>query len=94
MNKHTPGPWEHRTGDTSVYANGIFIADCVPAAAWADEVPKKEARGNARLIAAAPELVEALTGLLAEVDAMTKRVGWSGEGFREKSRIALAKAVA
>ncbi len=59
-NKHTPGPWQHTTGDTTVYADGVFVAECVPTSPWADDVPKREARANARLIAAAPELLASL----------------------------------
>jgi len=68
--KHTPGPWEI-TG-----VNGHFIASSTPLISgqdwtsiccevwgrpWSDEDKrKKETQANARLIAAAPEMLDAL----------------------------------
>jgi hypothetical protein len=62
------------------------------AEAAAEQALHKEAKRAEQVRAAAPDLAEALQGLLAEVDAMTARVGWSGNGHREKARAALAKA--
>jgi hypothetical protein len=60
MNKHTPGPWtqdEFRT----INANGkTLMVEGVALSGRIDE----ETRANARLIAAAPELLAALQGLL------------------------------
>lgn len=66
--KHTPGPWcTHRNGFSSVYiearvGGGMLqeVACCGPTNEGSDQ---QEA--NARLIAAAPELLDALRGLLA-----------------------------
>ena len=66
--KHTPGPWfTHRDGFSSVYVEarvggGMLqeVACCGPTNEGSDQ---QEA--NARLIAAAPELLDALRGLLA-----------------------------
>lgn len=64
MSKHTPAPWELSLGRTIVgirASNGSLdvIADCN------DTVPQGEERiANARLIAAAPELLEALQAIM------------------------------
>jgi len=53
--KHTPGPWEVRFTD-EIYAGGMNIAD-----AWCYDIGSPEqAVANAHLIAAAPEMKEAL----------------------------------
>jgi hypothetical protein len=57
MSKHTPGPW--------TFDNGIeFICtDTSPYGEWAVakvNIVRAEAKANARLIAAAPELLDAL----------------------------------
>ena len=56
--KHTPGPWELRTIDTAdvrgavhVYAGGAAVTTDV----WGRTLPESDA--NARLIAAAPDLL-------------------------------------
>ena len=63
MSKHTPGPWEAKRE-----------TDYVPAQVWAEGRQVAEVYGesrevraaNARLIAAAPELLKALLDLMAE----------------------------
>ena len=62
--KHTPGPWEAERIDNSncVYIKcerGFFIATCHDGVRG-----ESNAIANARLIAAAPELLEALQSLL------------------------------
>ena len=54
MTKHTQGPWEI-TAEHIITGNSEYIA-------WLDEstVPETEWRANARLIAAAPELLDLL----------------------------------
>ena len=70
--KHTPGPWRVEGGttliwgdcnpdDTTSYGLGYPIAECrhTPAASWSRGPSKyEEAEANARLISAAPELLE------------------------------------
>ena len=53
--KHTPGPWIARM-NCDVIAGERRVADCMTG--WL-----RESRANARLIAAAPELYEALVAL-------------------------------
>jgi hypothetical protein len=58
MNKHTPGPWRYDYAPgfcgELLAANGTTLAEFV----------SEPSEANARLIAAAPELLEALQGLL------------------------------
>lgn len=64
--KHTPGPWTHRNG--RIFATdreNLTIAN-VARAADGDYSP-----ANGQVIAAAPELLAALRGLVAQVDAGT-----------------------
>jgi hypothetical protein len=74
MSKHTPGPWEANSAD-NIYAavNGRkeMIAKCcdLPCIGGHDDVAAQRARdmeiANARLIAAAPELLAALENIVA-----------------------------
>lgn len=65
---HTPGPWLNRGPFRFITARtplgGIVIADVVKT----DQRPDAEADANAQLIAAAPDLIEALEALLALID--------------------------
>ena len=63
MSKHTPGPWE-------VEANGVTVRQQKKryamkiCRAWEIYMARSEREANARLIAAAPELLAALKALL------------------------------
>jgi len=60
MKTHTPGPW--RTTGLNVRAGDALI--CYATNHWADdETPESERQANANLIAAAPELLDALERL-------------------------------
>jgi hypothetical protein len=68
--QHTPGPWEtdHKDHDSpyqNIKINAGFKTVCT---IWIDDAPEhifnSEQEANARLIAAAPDLLEALHGLL------------------------------
>jgi len=59
---HTSGPWHlgRRAGNPAIYSqDGAEIADVL-------HVTNGDWRGNARLLAAAPEMLAALKGLLAD----------------------------
>ena len=109
--EHTPAPWrvevwEYPTAKTPHNDLQICSKDqLICSLRWADgqdnpyTIPDGEARANARLMAAAPELLEALRNLLATaefVDAGNKRDGAERYGFAkslfEQSRAAIAKA--
>lgn len=68
MSKHTPGPW-FITGSMTKYVEARIpgrmiqeVAACGPTAA--DDGYGEQQMANARLIAAAPDLLEALSGML------------------------------
>jgi hypothetical protein len=100
MSKHTPGPWAFSTSTNGwSYTINIFQADnATPTDGWSDvgyiiKTCEGEQQAiqhaNARLIAAAPELLEALKDMLdGHEDACT---GY-GEGAADKARAAIAKA--
>lgn len=74
--KHTPGPWVYPRLGTQVLTGDSWSTICVlhsghgdkfqdhRFAEWKDGRGAEEAGANARLIAAAPELLDALKGML------------------------------
>lgn len=73
--KHTPGPWqlERLTGDHDI---GIRVTGPVVSGytafirtGWPHENQRVEQEANAKLIAAAPDLLEALMTLVSSYDA-------------------------
>jgi hypothetical protein len=67
--KHTPGPWfmEAEPYDSYYQISDDFSTTLAQVEAWDgdnDEEVMGEAKANARLIAAAPELLQALEGML------------------------------
>ena len=92
--KHTPGPWRISTANpfaVNTSEAGIATAHGIDAANYSEFFPSTEqAKANARLIAAAPELLEALLAL-EEVDGFK---GWhhTYDEACAKARAAIAKA--
>lgn len=94
MSNHTPGEWKVR-GDFHIGIEGdpfslaeVKSCNTVPA----DKV--EEHKANARLIAAAPDLLAACAGILALYDAALstgKSVTWKGE-LVDAMRAAVKKA--
>ena len=104
MSDFTPGPWveidtqddlpcihiiqdsdEYLDDDSSTWPNGGFdIALCYGS----------EKVGNARLIAAAPDLLEALRGMFAMWRSVCRAQGWEPEHLAEavRAQAAIAKA--
>lgn len=84
--KHTPGPWfphVDKNGRPSVTAGGVErIADCWHTAAG-------DGNANAHLIAAAPDLLAALKGMLACYGYINPKL-WTDE--EHIARAAIAKA--
>jgi hypothetical protein len=89
--QHTPGPWgtDHKDHDSPYQNIKIKAGSKTVCTIWIDDAPdhafNSEQEANARLIAAAPDLLEALQNLV------------NGNGFApseslEKARAALAKA--
>jgi hypothetical protein len=99
--KHTPGPWTLRTNSEKHHAildEGGFPRAEVFSAHRSSEARKAEALANARLIAAAPELLEALKDVYTRrtdiLNAANKAsLGTGGLEFAlRKTREAIAKA--
>jgi len=70
MNKHTPGPWQvtmlHGEPARAVTnRDNVLVADCYPDTHEDLQLPQSY-QANARLIAAAPEMLEALHAMLDE----------------------------
>ena len=100
---HTPGPWTYSTephpnGCPIIGHEGLMIAMLAHSVNHEDQ--KEEALANARLIAAAPELLEAMTRAANRIDHMSLYL----EGpesrrldaldWTEDARAAIAKATA
>lgn len=64
MSSFTPGPWNFRTaanGDCGISADGtVVFVEAFAEIRHSGENAREEAKANARLIAAAPELLQAL----------------------------------
>nr|WP_155997860.1 hypothetical protein [Ochrobactrum sp. UNC390CL2Tsu3S39] len=97
--KFTPGPWEHHVSDVRgtlcVIAENTWICGEL----WNDVAPltEAEAKANAHLIAAAPELYYALTALINRYVSLVRSGDadfWDPEAEEEviNARDALAKA--
>jgi hypothetical protein len=86
--KHTSGPWHlgRRAGNPAIYSqDGTEIAEILQGLT-------PEWRENARLIAAAPDLLAALRDCLPIVDAMRRKTGGEGDTAAMNARAAIAKA--
>lgn len=89
MSKHTPGPWEVTEADadsarvsSADYGTIAFLHDPL-----ASEMGRKgEIYANARLVAAGPELLEALKAVVSVADRATQEF--------DMARAAIAKAEA
>lgn len=74
MIKHTPGPWEVEvvtSGKDEVYARikGVAFSDGIKVGVYKKKLPE-EAMANARLIAAAPKLLEACKDTARTLEAI------------------------
>ena len=85
MAGYTPGAWRVDNDNDVVAKLGYMIADLMVM----DGKPTEEDRANARLIAAAPDLLEALNGLIEEIDDCAQPSDWD---FYDASRAAIARA--
>ena len=100
--KFTPGPWSVDRnvirGDADQFGRTVAIASTLNVAWPYGRRATKEEPYNAHLIAAAPELYEALDQLLAVKECCDETGYVDGEGFvdveavMDKARAALAKA--
>lgn len=79
--KHTPGPWVYAADTTCPRAKVTTVAVCadfviglacdIPGGNYRDGDPSGDPEADARLIAAAPELLEALKGVVRVADRST-----------------------
>ena len=88
--KHTPGPWNFAKSDIdgrySIYGNGP-LAYCGDTGAV-----NGDGEANARLIAAAPDLLVALKALVGEADLGEVDLDDDDRAKLEQARAAIAKA--
>ena len=82
MTQHTPGPWHYsgvsslprvRLGPDKDKTLGLLIADCQNC-----YLPEGQANANARLIAAAPDLLEMAEALREDIISTMKRTDDEG----------------
>jgi hypothetical protein len=86
--KFTPGPWIKR-GKGTIETNGGAEVASVMDGQMLDRVDRETQEANANLIAAAPELYEAIKELLY---ALQDDENWRTSGVYEDAESALAKA--
>ena len=90
--KHTPGPWNSERAESSKCFDvkcecGFFVATCHDGVRG-----ESNAEANARLISAAPELLEALQRLSDQCTRL--RMAWQLESDAERTaRVVIAKAI-
>lgn len=91
MSKHTPGPWHVELGGF-VYSKTKKVADVgLNGGYFASRISAEPERtANARLIAAAPELLEALEALLADHEKYCEHGSFESA---DAARAAIAKAL-
>ena len=90
--KHTPGPWENHKWNCEehqISANGGTISLVSHSHSL---VPEAEADANARLIAAAPDLLEACRAAILAIGEWTGKAPPTLNTAFEKCMAALAKA--
>ncbi len=69
MSKHTPGPWNYHVDNQSEYTHTITaVSRPATSPIIADVVKHPSSEANARLIASAPELLEALENIVDALD--------------------------
>jgi hypothetical protein len=95
MSKHTPGPWvaiPTLSGAISINRTARVPIAQVGGAGW--HLGQEMAEANARLIAAAPELLSALEEARLQIQYLHEKFSHTGSGNAVLSRIeaAIAKA--
>lgn len=92
--KHTPGPWSAKPSADTGYGDPEWAPFQIESDEWIvavaiGDVDDLNAEANARLIAAAPDLLEALSELIEANSFYFK----PGNPWGDKARAAIAKAV-
>ena len=91
MTEHTPGPWHIQSVNTLIKSKDrkktiAFV--CFSSRGMDSDIIGEEHKANARLIAAAPDLLEELQ---YAIDVSTEGLSL-GEKWQESARAAIAKA--
>lgn len=94
MSAHTPGPWEvHPEENRRAFAENLVVADGVAVAIALNNEERgagwTKCEANARLIAAAPDLLESLRAL---VEVASECIPETAGHELEQARAAIAKA--
>lgn len=98
MGKHTPGPWHAFMGTgkarATIQSAGGHVASCSMRNASFYKAPcdRPEMEANARLIAAAPDLLEALRAIVADHEFCGDDWGVRRDAWIVTARAAIAKA--
>lgn len=77
MSVHTPGPWITETnahGEPRVYTPGVDSAGDADWTGWIDLAGEAATEANARLIAAAPELLSELMDAVRVMEQMERAI--------------------
>lgn len=98
MSEHTPGPWEIERGADEFLSYGCHVGPAV--LLFARHPMGARCEADARLIAAAPDLLEALKDIEeygvrrreSHGDTLEKRLMDTVEDIKEMARAAIAKA--
>lgn len=95
MSAHTPGPWMRDTYGNVIAANGrrVCFRNVVVTLAGSMKCIE-EADKNTTLISAAPELLEALQGMLSAWNMVCDTQGWERDHIQQQKDVvaAIAKA--
>lgn len=86
MSKHTPGPWS--VGGSTEYINQLRIEPTIGIVFGAGD----EIKANARLIAAAPEMLEALEAIIERWDTPSWKDVPHTATYINSARAVVAKA--
>lgn len=90
--EHTPGPWTHELQSGSEYIYEVMAAGYYVATAHDGAMGKSNAEANARLIAAAPDLLEALQEAAVLIEGVLMIHGTpEADSTGHKVRAAIAK---
>ncbi len=92
MRKHTPGPWEierYSDGLIQIVGDVRIVSDDEENVTTVVEAVARGDEANARLISAAPELLEALQVCIQQITALC-----SADDVPDQARAAIAKATA
>lgn len=89
--KHTPGPWFHYDDRSSTERHEIVAMGKTVARVYCTNGCEAEDKANARLIAAAPDLLEACEAMLEEMQVWETEQGEHPAATLARAAIAKAK---